>query len=207
MPQIVLNLDRLTDGEIADLLRAKAAALTENPTDFPTPTPTAAQLTTAATAIDTAITSAQTKAQEAKAATSAKDLAVEAGRESVRALARYAEDGELSEEVIEKLFNLKKPPTPTTEIGQVLSLNATFGDAPGEIDLTWEPVAKSRGYQAQWRLAGDPAAAWTLGKSPSASKTTLTGLPSGQRVSLRVRAIGPKELEGAWSNGAEHLVP
>lgn len=206
MSKIVLNLDRLTDGDVADLLRAKALTLTEHPTDFPTPKPTPAELTTAAGAIDGAITTAETKAQEAKAATSAKDTIVEAGREALRDLARYAEDKKLPAETVELLFNLKRPPTPTTSIDRVLGLAATFGDKAGEIDLTWEPVEKARNYQVEWRLAGT-SGAWTLGKLPSASSLTLKDLPSGQRVEIRVRALGPKELEGEWSDSAEHLVP
>jgi hypothetical protein len=203
---IALNLKDLTDAEIAQQLRAKAQTLTDNPTDFPTPTPTAAQLTTAADDIDMAIATAEAKAREAKAATSAKDTTVETGRESLRALARYAEDKKLASEIVEKLFDLRKTPTPTTSIGKVLGLAATYGDKSGEIDLTWEPVPKARVYQVEWRAAGSTGA-WTLAKTPTASRVTVTGLPSGQRVDLRVRAIGPKELEGDWSDVAEHLVP
>jgi hypothetical protein len=203
---ISLNLKDLTDAAIAQQLRSKAQTLSENTADFPTPTPPPAQLTTAADDIDKAIAAAEAKGREATAATSAKDTIVEAGKESLRSLARYVEDKKLAPEIVEKLFDLRKPPTPTTSIGKVLGLAATYGDKSGEIDLTWEPVPKTRTYQVEWRPAGT-AGTWTLAKTPTASRVTVTGLPSGQRVELRVRAIGPKELEGDWSDAAEHLVP
>ncbi len=206
MSIIVLHLKDLTDEQIKTLLLSKAQILTENPTEFPTPKPTPAELTTAAGEIQTALTTANTKAQEAKAATTAKDHVVEAGREMLRALARYTDDRKLEPEVVELLFNLKKPPTPTTSMGRVLGLVATYGDKAGEIDLAWEPVEKTRNYQVEWRVAGTPGA-WTPGKLPSASSVTLKGLTSGQRVEIRVRALGPKELEGDWSDPAEHFVP
>jgi len=44
-------------------------------------------------------------------------------------------------------------------------------------------------------------------KTVSATKYTIPGLTSGQVVQVRVRAIGPKGLEGDWSDLAEHMVP
>lgn len=206
MTQIVLNIDGLSDDQIKTLLETKAQILTENAADFPTPSPTAAELTAKATAIAGLITTAKATEQAAKAAFSVKDTGVEQGRQLVRDLAAYVVQKKLPAETVELLFNLKRPPTPTTSIDRVLGLAATFGDKAGEIDLTWEPVEKARNYQVELRLAGT-SGAWMLGKLPSASSLTLKGLPSGQRVEIRVRALGPKELEGEWSDGAEHLVP
>jgi hypothetical protein len=204
--QIVLNIDHLTDDQLKTLLETKAQILTDHAADFPTPSPTAAELTAKAGVIAGLIATAKATEQAAKAAFSAKDTGVEEGRQMVRDLAAYVVQKKLAPSVVEMIFNFKKDPTPTTSIGPVLGLGATYGDKVGEIDLTWEPVAKARAYQVEWRGAGSTGA-WTLAKSPTASKVTLKALPSGQRVEMRVRAIGPKELEGEWSDPAEHLVP
>lgn len=86
----------------------------------------------------------------------------------------------------------------------MLGFAASFGDNAGELDLLWEPVAKARSYEIQTKL---PAGTWQHTKTTARSKTTLTNLPSAQTIQIRVRAIGPNELEGAWSDIAEHLVP
>jgi len=83
-------------------------------------------------------------------------------------------------------------------------LNATFGDKPSEVDLGWDPVDAAKSYEIQTKL---PGADWTHARTVGKSSGTVKGLPSAQVVQFRVRAIGPNDLEGPWSDAAEHLVP
>ena len=108
---------------------------------------------------------------------------------------------------LQKVYTLKKGPTPTTSMAQVQNLALSFGDNPGELDAMWKPDRLARSYALECRYVNQPGSAFVHAKVSSKSSTTLTGLTSGQAVQIRVRAIGPNELVGPWSDIAEHMVP
>jgi len=51
-----------------------------------------------------------------------------------------------------------------------------------------------------------PPANWTDKANPTRSKCTLAGLTSGQKLWVRVKAIGAND-EGPWSDVAWKMVP
>lgn len=199
---IALGLRDRTETEQIALARQIAAGLLEHAADFPSPTP--AQITAAADEAETSLALQATIAQDALAATTAKEGKFSVLHGRLTASAGWAEQKIKVPATIEWVYPLAKERETTTEIAQVAALAATFGDDAGELDLVWEPVAKSKSYEIQTKL---PAGAWQHAKTTARSKTTLTNQPSAQTIQIRVRAIGPNELEGAWSDIAEHLVP
>ena len=72
--------------------------------------------------------------------------------------------------------------------------------------LTWDPTTGAKSYEIQ--VSPDPytGTSW-VNKAPSTkSKSSLTGLTSGTRVWVRVRATGTGG-QGAWSDPATKIVP
>ena len=102
------------------------------------------------------------------------------------------------------VFTLKRAATTTTSIGQVRNLSASFGDEPVEVHLAWNPEDKAKSYEIQRKA---PGGEWTHTKTIGKSSVDIKGLTSGTLYQFRVRAIGPNELEGAWSDIAEHMAP
>ncbi len=207
MPKIVLNLNGLTDTEVLTLADKIATGLTANAADFPQPDPTPAQISAARTAANTALTDAKLKDDASKAAYLTKDATFSALELLLTNSASWAERKIADPVKLQKVFDLKKTATPTGAIAQTQGLAITFGDNPGELDLIWQPDPKARSYEIQSRYLPQPGADWAHAKTSTKSKVTLTGLNSGKTAQLRVRTIGPKDLEGPWSDLAEHLVP
>ena len=204
MSQIVLNLASLTDDQVAQFARDLGAGLTTNAADFTGITPTAADLTAAGNLFGTQISENADAQQAAIASTVMKNDGRTVCEGVIRAAAGWTENNVTDPMTVSKVFTLQKAATPTTSIGQVMSLNATFGDKPSEVDLGWDPVAAAKSYEIQTKL---PGADWTHARTVGKSSGTVKGLPSAQVVQFRVRAIGPNDLEGPWSDAAEHLVP
>jgi len=106
-----------------------------------------------------------------------------------------------------KVFTLKKGATPApADLAQVINLMLDFG-ATGKLKASWLAVERAKTYEVQMRYRDVAGSVWTTVKTLSPTKYTLAGLTSGQVVQVRVRAIGPKGLEGDWSDLAEHIVP
>ena len=104
-------------------------------------------------------------------------------------------------------FSARADATPTNSMPQVENLKATMGDNPGEVDLGWDGNIKGkRGFMVEWREHLD-SAQWGGGKFVSASRCTIDGLTPGKTYAFRVRALGPKELVGPWSDEAVKMSP
>jgi hypothetical protein len=205
--QFVLNLPDANPQKIATELRAYAQKLTSHAVEVPDPDPTPAELTAAAQLIDDKKALSDAKDQDAKAATGVTLAAGQAGKNLLTMLVAWGEKNVTDPAKAALVFTIKKTATPTTEIAQVLGLALTFGDSPGRLDAHWEPVDKSRSYEIQIRYPAQPNADWIHFKTLSGSSAKLKDLLSAQVVQIRVRAIGPKGLEGPWCDFAEHLVP
>lgn len=89
---------------------------------------------------------------------------------------------------------------------QIKNLAVTQGDADGSVDVSFDPDARAKTYEIEITTVDPVVGPWAKKAQPTASKDTLTGLVSGQRVWVRVRGIGSKG-EGAWSDPATKIVP
>lgn len=205
--QFVLNLRDANPQQIATEIRAYVQKLTDHPVEVPDPEPSAAELTTAANLIDAKTALSDALSQQAKTATGVTLAAGKAGLALLTNLINWGEQHVTDPAKAALVFTIKKAATPTTAIAQVEDLALTFGDSPGKLDAHWEPVAKAKSYEIQIRYPAQPAADWVHYKTVSPSSAKLKDLTSTQTVQIRVRAIGPKGLEGPWCDFAEHLVP
>jgi len=73
----------------------------------------------------------------------------------------------------------------------VRNLSCTSGDHDGQLDLAWDRNEGASSYEYQTTANPMDPASWTTRGSVTQSKVTLSGLTSGQRSYVRVRAIGP----------------
>ena len=98
-------------------------------------------------------------------------------------------------------------PPPSLEPPTNLMLAA--GDQDGSVDASCDPPEArtvTRSYQWQY-TSGDPlTGAYVDAEPTSASRTTLTGLPSGQRIWMRVRVVTPRGTTGG-RDPATKIVP
>ncbi len=91
--------------------------------------------------------------------------------------------------------------------GKVMNLNLTWSDADGALDGSNDPEElATSGYEVQVTTVDPVAGPYQTVLHPRASRWELTGLSSGQRVWVRVRAIGTKGA-GPWSDPATKIVP
>ena len=96
--------------------------------------------------------------------------------------------------------------TPSTAPEKVTNLSTTAGDDDGALDGQNDPAAGARTYEIQVSTVDPVAGPWTTKAQPTASRWTLEGLASGQRVWVRVRAVGTNGT-GPWSDPATKIVP
>jgi hypothetical protein len=205
--KIALNLKGKPDKDIIDAAYAVAQALTDNAADFTGISPTAVEIKAAADDAQAAITDQINKQAAAKTATQVKDDAVANIIVVLQKAAGWTESNQTDPNKAGKVFPLKKAATPISSIGQVQALAVTFGDNPGELDAIWQPVAGAVSYELQCFYPATPSVPWAHMDTVSGSKATLYSMPSATTVQVRVRAIGPNNLKGAWSDIAQHLVP
>ena len=100
---------------------------------------------------------------------------------------------------------------PTGQLPAVTGLELFYGDSDGELKASWNIMEDAENFSVQaFSDAGNPDTSilkeYIIGKIGK-SKTTLDGLPSGQKIFVRVRANGGSTGHGAWSDLAEKRVP
>ena len=100
---------------------------------------------------------------------------------------------------------VKTPPAP---LGKVLNLSLTVGDMDGTVDAHWDAVKNKLNYLLQTTLTPNDAASWhAFGLPVAKSKTLMEGLTSGQKLWVRVCALGGTTGQGPWSDPAAITVP
>jgi hypothetical protein len=209
MAKVKLGLAQLSPDEVISLGNQIKTALTGNAT-FTSPNPT---LTTLAMLITTATTKvAVQKASQLSAtqATADRDAAMLALETALTSLASHVENVSGGDRVkIESAgMSVKSVAAPIGQLEQVQNVSITAGDSEGRLDLQWDPVRGAKNYQIQTSTDPNVPTGWSLKDTSSASKLSLTGLTSGQKVWLRVRAKASKNVhDGAWSDPATKIVP
>jgi hypothetical protein len=111
--------------------------------------------------------------------------------------------------ILSAAFEVQAEPTPTTSIEKPTNVVATMGDEEGEVDVSWHAVGKAKAYVIQCREHSDTAAPgqWGGDRFGTRSSITFTDLISGKKYAFRVKAIGPNELESAWSDEVICMAP
>ena len=103
-------------------------------------------------------------------------------------------------------FQVATPAAPVGPMTQPLDLSVTMGDSNGSLKWHTHPVPGAIGMEAQTTANPLDDASWVSHTVVAQSSGTLTGLPSGTRQYVRLRAIGPLG-PGPWSDSANKMVP
>jgi hypothetical protein len=101
---------------------------------------------------------------------------------------------------------LRSPASPPQPCGTVTGLKTSTGDDEGAMGLKWTRDLFADAYEIQ--ISPDPitATSWTPVMNVSRAKAQLTGLPSGQKRWVRVRAFNAQG-PGSWSDPSCRMVP
>ena len=201
---------------IADLLAAAKRIVESNAANPDIPVPNAAY--TALLAAYTATVTDQQKViadeQLLKTDRDSRDASWDTLLACLLTYASYAEGSTASD--LAKLhkagFEISGTPaasTMATAAALTMNLVLTMGDNDGELDASWDPVSGARVYEIQTSVNPLDATLWKpYGVPQTRSSLAITGLPSGQRMWVRVRAIGTSDTApGAWGDPAVKTVP
>jgi hypothetical protein len=196
-------LDRIAKSKVVQ------AAMTTNAASFPNLLPSAA-------AYGTLITDAEAKvaAYNAGIATLAdlkvaRDFAMDALETGYNQRVGYVQGVAGDDPAIAALAGMQvlQPGGNVGPMPRVLDLLLSEGDHSGYVDAMWKPVYGAKSYEIA--ISPDPMSdtSWVFKMSSAKSSATLTGLKSGDKVWVRVRAIGADPLPGDWSDAAMKVVP
>ena len=207
MAKVKLNLKDKTDSELVTFAQQHITAMTGN-VNYTTLVPAAPAFLTITNAFNTALGESVTAQQTAKQKTAAKDAARLALEAALTQRGSYVELTSAGDEpkILSSGFDVKGAVAPIGTLTQVLNLALTAGDADGEVDATWDAVRGAKSYEIQ--ISADPitATSWQNRPSITKSRVNLTGLTTGTRVWVRVRAVGAAGA-GPWSDPATKIVP
>lgn len=207
----ILDLRNATAEDILRVGKNVNKGFADNPTDFANPKPPLATSSAHNADLDAKIGEVKTAEEARAAAVLARDAAAAVVLADLNISLPYVQEISGGDPVIIAKANLgtRSPNAPIGQLAQVGNFSLTRGDNPGEVDGHFDPVDGRKIYEIA-KCTGDPAveANWTLIKTCSPSKFTLTGQASGTRLWLRVRAKAPKdENDGPWSQPATIIVP
>jgi hypothetical protein len=206
----VLNISRLSEPDFIKRAYELKAGMTGN-VSITTPDPTVAAVGLLITAGENAMADAKTQNELAQKTTKDKDTKLGLIAEALtKWQAQVQKESNGDADIIRSTnMGVKADATPGGLLAQVQNLSLSEGDNPGSVDAHWDPVKGRTNYEVQLCLT-DPAveANWHLFTSGNRSSATLTGLTSGTRIWVRIRAKAPKvENDGAWSQPAMKIVP
>ena len=207
MKKVKFTLDKLSDAQAIQQCTNIKTAMTGNAT-FATPTPTLTAFGTLITTAQTKLTASDNAATASKQATADKDTALDALRAAASQLATYVELTAAGDEskIMSAGMDVRAARVPAGVPDMVSNLSITSGDNAGELDLQWDPVQGVKSYEIQTSPEPVTATSWSNQPSVTKSKTAVTGLTSGARMWVRVRAVNPAG-QGAWSEIATKIVP
>jgi hypothetical protein len=98
-----------------------------------------------------------------------------------------------------------EPATPSA-VHKPENVNVTSSDYEGGLDVACDRDPQAKTYEAETTETPDVEASWAKHTGTTKSTIHLTGLPSGKRVFVRMRGIGPTGA-GPWSDPISKMVP
>ncbi|MEO6785879.1 MAG: fibronectin type III domain-containing protein [Chthoniobacteraceae bacterium] len=212
MSEIKLSTSKMNAGEAMDFgtkligLNAPAPPATPPIPNMATPV---ADLTTKLTAAQTANNAYEQAKASLPGLLSARDIAIQDLKDEEGLFAKAAAKESKGNATMLLAAGFELVPSahsPSPGVQQPLNVILSEGKNPGSIGAKCNPDANASTYEWQ-TTTGDPVTGpYVTFKQTTAAHVTITGLTSGTRVWVRVRAIGTKG-EGPWSDPAMKIVP
>ncbi len=207
MSKVKLGLQGMTPDQIVDLTNTIITAMTGN-ANFGTPSPTLAALTTAKTTAATDIAAYNSAKAAAETALAARDASVANLCSLLTLEAAYVQNasgGDLTK--IESAgMNVQAEGAPLI-MTQVLELVVSAGADEATLKARWKAVKGAGAYEIQISVDPPTSNSWTYKMTAKKSSAIISGLTSGARIWVRVRAIGADNATGPWSDPAVKTVP
>lgn len=205
--KIKLGLNGLTVPELIALAQQITGAMNGNP-NFTTPNPPLTTITDATKALQTAAEEVNAARMESKNKTIIQNQQEDKLQGLLRQLASYVDNISNGDEALitSAGMDVQAASSGVGEVGVPTGFTATVGDSDGEIDLSWNPVARAQSYVIESSPDAPPAAKWMHQLATTKSKATLTNLTSGTRYWFRVAAIG-SQGQGGWSDISMKVAP
>lgn len=188
--------------------RTVADNLAKTPPPLANPNPPLAQYEAAVALAEAKLQVVGDLEQALKAARLEVGPAVDAASEATELMARRSEDatGGNAAQMVAIGFVLVGSVDPIGPMTRPADFNLTMGDNDGELDWHCHPVLGASTYEARTTPNPNDPASWKMHTAVTRSSGTLTGLPSGVRQYVEVRALGPLG-PGPWSDVASKMVP
>jgi uncharacterized small protein (DUF1192 family) len=162
-------------------------------------------LVAAAETVDAQIATLQTQIDSLRASRATKTDAAAAEFELDAKHVESDTKGDASQEIAAG-FAVSAPASPSPAIVQPVELSVTMGSNDGSLDWHSHPVPGAVGMEPSTTANPLDATTWVAHTVVTQSSGTITGLPSGTRQYVRIRAIGPNG-PGPWSDSADKMVP
>jgi hypothetical protein len=207
MAKIKLSLNKLSITELLQKANNIKTALTGN-ASFATPIPALTVLTTAITALGTANNTYESGQVVQKQNLTNRDSAADGLIAVLTQLASYveAQSGGDPAKIQSAGMDVRATASPSTIPTQVANLFVTAADNDGELDAQWDRADGAKSYEIQSSVDPITPTSWVSRASVTRSRVTLNSFTSGQRIWVRVRAVGAAG-QGAWSDPAVKTVP
>ncbi len=199
--KVRLNVARLSDIDLLQTCKSHALAAHDNPL-FPDLQPSEAEFQFliddfSASVIE--IADLKSKLEAAYARRDDKRAALEGGTRSRISYAQLRGQG-ASTAIMSIGFNTQRAPKPVGYLDSPLALTVTLNQNAGSMEITWQPVKRTRGYLLQYAEGthGQQDVAWTL-EVVTKPKKILTGMKLGTSYLFRIATLGGKGGQSAWS--------
>ena len=208
MSSILRNWKRLPISDRLAFMRQAVDKQKAAPSPIPHPYPDLASLHTlvaGAETVDAQITALENQLKSLRADRIAKTDAAVAEFDNDATHVEADSKGDAAQEIACG-FAVAGAPSPSPAPVQPVDLSVTMGNNDGSLDWHSHPVAGAIGMEPQTTANPLDPATWVSHQVVAQSSGTLTGLPSGTRQYVRLRAIG-RNGPGPWSDIASKMVP
>jgi hypothetical protein len=208
MSKVKLGLKNLTPDQKIDLANTIKTAMTGN-ANFTTPNPTLAAYGTMIANAQAGIASHNTAKATEQTALANRDALIRVLDAGTTQMGDYVQNASSGDRVkIESAgMSVRDDAAPIGIPAQVMNLVLTEGDFDGTLDAAWDKVRGANSYEIQTSPDPITPTSWTFKQSASKSSATISGLTSGAKMWVHVRAIGAGNTPGPWSDPATKFVP
>jgi hypothetical protein len=210
MNYVALKLSSKSLDQKLDFTSMLAANLTTFVADYASPPITPTQLTGKVTAINAKkaeLAAAQTVLDNKLSDLAALELDLD---NSLTVDGSFIQDksGGVAAKITELGVDIQASPIAPTTPNAPQNLRVSPGDNPGEVKTACDADSNAKSFKYQTSTNPNDPSLWLLKDSSSGCRHVLTGLTSGQKIYIRMCAVGKKKTgDGPWSDIASITVP
>jgi hypothetical protein len=207
MSQVVAGISGKSDAQVVEIATTIHTDLTDNPY-VEDPNPTLVALVALITAADAAINDYNATKTLLALKKQVRDDAIAALKAALMTEAATVQTATGGDKVkiLSTGFKVKATPSPIGVPDQVVDLKVTSGADEGVLKAVWKPVRGAMSYEIESSPDPITPTSWVSKGTVTKAQASVNSFTSGQRISLRVRAVGSAG-PGAWSDAGSKIVP